>query len=290
MPNEINANRKAKDSVFSDLFSDMKYLLQLYQALHPDDTTATEADLQLITLKSVVAEHIHNDLGFRVGDRLMILIEAQSSWSPNIVLRALGYLIQSYVDYCKMQDISLYDNTSVTLPEPELYVIYTGDRKSKPKTLSLSQCFFNGKKCCVEAKVKMIYTGKRGDIIYQYITFCKILDAQIKLYGRTLKAVQETIRICTDMQILTEYLKQRENELMNIMTALFDQDEVTKSLVASKARVARQDERQKTRLESIKNVMDELHVNISRAMDILKIPSSERNYYIEQIEGKSKPS
>ena len=75
MTEESTAKRQAKDSVFTDLFSDKRYLLELYQALHPEDTTATEDDLILMTLKSVVADHIHNDLGFRVGNRLMILIE-----------------------------------------------------------------------------------------------------------------------------------------------------------------------------------------------------------------------
>ena len=56
------------------------------------------------------------------------------------------------------------------------------------------------------AKVKVIYTSKHGDIIYQYIMFCKILDEQIKLYGYTKKAVQETIWICSSKHILNEYL------------------------------------------------------------------------------------
>ncbi len=88
--NEPTANRVAKDSVFTDLFSDKRYLLELYQALHPEDTTATRDDLILMTLKSVVAEHIHNDLGFRVGDRLIVPVEAKSTWSPNIVIRLLA--------------------------------------------------------------------------------------------------------------------------------------------------------------------------------------------------------
>ena len=248
--NEPVANRLAKDSVFTDLFSDKKYLFELYQALHPEDTTATQSDLILMTLRSVVAEHIHNDLGFRVGNRLMILIEAQSSWTPNILIRALGYLVQSYIDYCKEQQVSLYDNVSVDLPIPELYVIYTGNRKKRPKMLSLSRNFFGGQKCCVEAKVRMIYTGKRGDIIYQYITFCKVLDQQIKKYGYTRKAVQEAIRICSNKKILTEYLKQREKELMNIMTVLFDQDTVTRDLIASKERVARINQEKATKLDA----------------------------------------
>ena len=43
--------RTIKDSVFTDLFQDKKYLLQLYKALHPEDTDVTENDLNDITSK-----------------------------------------------------------------------------------------------------------------------------------------------------------------------------------------------------------------------------------------------
>ena len=35
-----------KASVFEDLFSNKEYLLQLYQALHPEDTTVLKSDLE----------------------------------------------------------------------------------------------------------------------------------------------------------------------------------------------------------------------------------------------------
>jgi hypothetical protein len=70
--------RTIKDSVFTDLFQDKKYLLQLYKSLHPEDTDVTENDLNDITIKNVLTDNIYNDLGFTVGDKLMILVEAQS--------------------------------------------------------------------------------------------------------------------------------------------------------------------------------------------------------------------
>ena len=39
---EAFAKYTAKDSVFTTLFRDKKYLLQLYRALHPEDTETTE--------------------------------------------------------------------------------------------------------------------------------------------------------------------------------------------------------------------------------------------------------
>ena len=47
---------KIKDSVFTDLFKNKKYLLQLYQALHPEDLDTTEDDIDDITLKHVLVD------------------------------------------------------------------------------------------------------------------------------------------------------------------------------------------------------------------------------------------
>ncbi|MDE6915348.1 MAG: hypothetical protein K2P39_00910, partial [Lachnospiraceae bacterium] len=91
--------RKIKDSVFTNLFQDKKYLLQLYKALHPEDETVTENDLADITLKHVLVDADYNDLGFSVGNHLMVLVESQSTWTLNIIIRALMYLIQTYHDY-----------------------------------------------------------------------------------------------------------------------------------------------------------------------------------------------
>ena len=55
--------RTIKDSVFTNLFKDKKYLIQLYQALHPDDKQITEDDIKDITINNVLVDDIYNDLG-----------------------------------------------------------------------------------------------------------------------------------------------------------------------------------------------------------------------------------
>ena len=71
--------RTIKDSVFTNLFQDKKYLLQLYKALHLEDNDITEDELTDITIKNVLTDNIYNDLGFVVENRLVILVEAQST-------------------------------------------------------------------------------------------------------------------------------------------------------------------------------------------------------------------
>ena len=71
-----------------------------------------------------------------VGDRLLILVEAQSTWTVNIIIRSLIYLMTTYQDYFTRTKQNLYKSKKVKLPKPELYVIYTGDRKEHPEYLS----------------------------------------------------------------------------------------------------------------------------------------------------------
>lgn len=226
MADEIKVKQTVKDSVFTHLFGEPKYLLQLYQALHPEDTDVKAEDLKTITLENVFTDDIYNDLGFAKGDTLMIMMEAQSTWTVNIIIRALEYLVNSYRRYFSENGEDLYGSRKVILPKPELYVIYTGDRKTRPKEILLSEEFFGGEKVAVEVTVKMLYDGREGDIINQYVSFTKVLDEQVKMHGRTREAVHETIRICKDSNVLKEYLEKKESEVVNIMMQLYDQEEI----------------------------------------------------------------
>ena len=227
---EIKAKRTAKNSVFLDLFQDKKNLLKLYQTLHPEDTEATEDSLDIVTIDNVLTANLYNDLGIMVGDnRLHLLLEAQTSWTVNILVRILLYLAQSYHEYFERTSQSLYKSKKVKMPKPELYVIYTGTQGRKPDIISLSQEFFGGEDVDIEIKAKVIYESDKDNIINQYIVFCKVFNEQIKEYGMTKQAVTETIRICKDRNILKQYLSSKEVEVVTIMMSLFDDEQIMRT-------------------------------------------------------------
>ena len=204
---EVKAKRTAKNSVFLDLFQDKKNLLKLYKTLHPEDTDATEDTLDIVTIDNVLTDNLYNDLGIMVGNnRLLLLLEAQSSWTVNILIRILLYLAQSYHEYFERTSQSLYKSKKVKMPKPELYVIYTGNKGRKPDTIYLSQEFFGGADIDIEIKAKVIYESDQDNIINEYIVFCKVFDEHIKKHGMTKQAVAETIRICKGRNILKQYL------------------------------------------------------------------------------------
>ena len=223
---EMKLKHNIKDTVFRDLFSNPKYLLKMYQALHPEDISATESDLEIITLQSIFTNGIYNDLGFMARDRLMIMVEAQSTWSPNIIVRALMYLTTTYQRYFIEKKENLYGHKLVNMPKPEIYVIYTGPKGNHPDELSLQELFFPGQDCCVNVTAKMIYLSDNKDIITQYISLCSVLNQQMAAYGPTMTAIKNTIRICRDRNLLREYLENRAPEVESIMMTLFNQEEV----------------------------------------------------------------
>ena len=89
--------RKIRDSVFTNLFQDKKYLLRLYQTLHPEDSDVTEDDIKDVTLKHI------------------LVVESQTKWTLNIIVRALMYLIQTYHDYFKRTEQNLYGSRKVNI-------------------------------------------------------------------------------------------------------------------------------------------------------------------------------
>ena len=234
MKNKINKTKKLsrkikrniKDSVFTDLFRIPKYRLELYRTFHPNDKTVTENDIKTLTLLPVLTNGLYNDLGMLVGDSIIFLLEAQSIWSINIVIREFLYLSDTYKKL--LDNENLYGTKKIKLPIPELYVLYTGNEKITKKEISLNNEFFDGK-APIDLKVKVIVDSKKNSILKQYIDFCKLSDSKTKTKGHSTKVLKEIINECKKKNILKEYLIEHEEEVMSIMTMLYDQDVVTRN-------------------------------------------------------------
>ena len=215
----MTVRRNVKDSVFSDFFSDKKNMLKMYKILHPEDTEVTEDDVEDITIKNdePIEAKPHNDLGFLVKDRLIILVEAQSTWSENIVVRMLLYLAQTYTEYIDEHELDVYSSKKIMIPKPELYVIYTGDRKRVPDVLNFKEVFFNNEEVSLNFDVKILHIGNTREIVLEYIMFCKILMEQKELTNDPKEAIKATIEICKDRDIMREYLSTNVKKVGDIM-------------------------------------------------------------------------
>lgn len=126
--------RNYKDSLFRDYFNNEERLRSLYVALSGNKAEAQEP-LTINTLSGVFFNNIKNDISFMIGDRLIILIEHQSTVNPNMPLRFLFYidelfkpLVGEHLEY----KVELFK-----LPVPEFYVFYNGKQNLENTTLNL---------------------------------------------------------------------------------------------------------------------------------------------------------
>ena len=259
MQEEISkTKRKSKDSVFVDLFANEENVLQLYKELHPEDTQVTIEDIQIQTIKSVLVNTLYNDLGFLVKDKFVMLVEAQSVWNPNMPLRMLFYLAETYRRYLTDTVQSEHSSSKVKLPKPELYVVYSGEQNC-PDIISFSDSFF-GEESSVELKIKVLNEADMT-IHGQYIGFCKVFNEQRKIYRDSIMCAKETIRICIEKGYLVSYLRNHEKEVIDMMAELFDEEYLRESYNKADKKKALELGRAEGRAEGINQMIEAMRKN-----------------------------
>ena len=256
---KVKVKGNTRDSVFVSLFSEPEYQLQAYKALHPEDTTVTVDDIRQLTLESVFVNTDYNDLGIAVRDKSLILIEAQSTWSYNILVRLLMYYAATCTNYIQQHQYSRYSSRKVKIPEPEFVVVYVGEEKELPEVISLNDEFFNGSNRYLELKAKVIQHKQGDDILSQYIEFSEIYRKMFKQYKNDRrKVVIETIESCKQAGVLQSFLTLHEREVYDMMSSLFDIEYERKLLQAQEAR-----EREEELQEAIKEAKEKVTKEVS---------------------------
>ena len=208
----------AKDSFFSSLALANDNLKKIYLSLHPEDTLVKDSDLVIKRIENVIFTGIYNDLSFTVRGKAIVFLEVQSTWSNNILLRFLRYyaeLLPSLIDrYLRLQ----YKSKSMEdLVVPEFYLLYTGKDKRKEKELELSKVFFS-EVDNINLKVKVLTKDNADGILKEYTEFCIIFDECKKRCETAEEAIAKTIEIAKDRGLLREFIRDREIEVMRMMS------------------------------------------------------------------------
>ena len=206
-------SRNGKDGVFCAYFRRKENVLELYNVIHPEDHETGVDDIDIVTLTHTMVNGPYNDLGFMAGNRLLVLVEAQTTWSLNILVRCLIYLGKTYNEYITAHRLRVYDAAPVRLPTPELYVIYTKERGELPDTISFSKDLLGleyPEGSAADVTVKVLYKTDAGNIVDQYIEYTEIFDEQVRLLGYTEDAAREIVRICIERGIMYDYFMTKE--------------------------------------------------------------------------------
>ena len=226
---ESRVNQKAKDSVFINLFSYPENQLLLYRELFPEDKTITSADLELFTVERILTNHPYNDLGLLARRKLIVLAEAQTKWSVNIIYRLAEYYFQSMEDFIYKTGMNVHKVAKIDLLDVEAFVIYPGTDKIESDVISLRDVFFGGNPSKPDFKARIIHGDYKGGIIEEYMNFCRVYDAQRDIHKSDLepqKWIGKTVDICIEKNYLRKYLKEHRAEVEKIMFDMYNPEYV----------------------------------------------------------------
>ena len=229
---DVKANRKYKDSVFTNLFAEKKYAFMLYKDLHPEDLEAAEEDVEVITVENIFTNDLYNDAAFRVGNRLITLAEHQSTYSFNIPMRMLLYIAEEYKRLLSGSMDVLYREGPVAVPAPEFYVIYTGKWKERYETeLSLSGLFAQ-QTGYLELKVHVIYEPEEESILWEYSGMVKKMESLIADGVPKITAIETVVSEYQDPRYrISDFLKRRKD-----VSLMFNRDITLEEMINVRGR------------------------------------------------------
>ena len=223
---EDNQNRKYQDSVFVHLFThNLEKLLTLCKALDP---SITSEDIELIKLENTLYTGIKNDISCKVDNRLIFLMEHQSTINENMPLRCIEYIGRIFENILEMRD--RYARLLIKIPTPEFYVFYTGNESiSAMQELKLSDAFIQKIEAPqLELIVKVINLNSKENeeflnktpTLKEYTKFVSIVkDFKLK-QGK--KGYDMAIRYCIKNNILKDYIINNAKEVEGMLVAEYD--------------------------------------------------------------------
>ena len=231
-------NRKHKDCVFSSLFSDPDILRELYSAIE-GITIPPDTPVVINTLEGVIYPTQENDVSFLIDNRLVVLIEHQSTINKNMPFRLLEYIVRIYektVDTDKK-----YQKNMIKIPRPEFIVLYNGeDEYSEYTEVKLSDMYMdveglkqpNNVKIPLELTVQ-VYNINPGHNP-QLLKKCKTLDSysffidKIREHLKEKKSLEEAVDLaveyCINKNILKKYLQEHRSEVFNMIFGEYNRE------------------------------------------------------------------
>ena len=238
-------NREIKSSVFVDLFGDdeidgEKNFLALYNAIHSTNLKLNEIQLEHKKIPQSIYKPFDNDISMLLNDRLIVLIEHQSTPNQNMPLRFLEYYV--HLLYGIVPAKARYREKLYKIPSPEFYVFYNGEKKLEQEfTMKLSDAFIaEQEEPLCELKVNfMNIRGEKGenlpvvqncgilkeycefmDIVFRYQAELKSKSTKEEVEGCYDKAIKEAI----SRGILVDYLIRKGPEVRNMFFGEYDYD------------------------------------------------------------------
>ena len=233
-------NRNYKDSVFVDLFAKdinaKENFVSLYNALHNTNLDYRTTNLEPVMIEQVLYKSFYNDIAMLIDNKIVILVEHQSTINENMPFRILEYITRIYEKITKSKN--KFGRKLIQLPVPEFYVFYNGKEDfPTEKTLKLSDAFLLPEEKYgevpnfpLEITVKVVNINvdkdnevlKRCEVLEQYSEFVELVRDYIS--SRVEEPLSKAIKTAIKTGVLRNYLERKATEVENMILTEYDYD------------------------------------------------------------------
>ena len=209
--------------------------------------------------------------------RLVVLIEQQSTWNPNMPLRFLWYLAKLYRRQVP-RDMQ-YHIKLVSLETPEFYVLYNG-RETEPlyQVLRLEDAFeetpAGDSLLRLDVPCYNVNAAPGNELLdrcYELRSY-SVFVAKVregKDSGMTLDtAVIAAMRYCITHDLMADYFKENESEVLDMVSAKWDWNEALRVAREDAAEMAREEGMEKGRWTTLAELV---HKGILTLKDAAKM-------------------
>lgn len=235
----MNTNKNYKDTVFVKLFSNKLELLNLYNAIKNTNYSIDNTNINIVTLDDVLFMDRKNDLCFTINDKLVVLIEHQSSINNNMPLRFLLYIAREYEKL--LDNKNIYKSSLVKIPTPDFIVLYNGkDDYPINNKLYLSDSFYDNTNLKLELVVDVININydvhssilDKSSTLNNYSYFIHLVRTYIEMYKSNIDkkellyfCIKKSIETCINQNILSDFFKLNGSEVINMLSTEFNLDD-----------------------------------------------------------------
>ena len=225
------------DVSFNRLFKDPEYLRRFYREFSQRDVASDRIEVVTLKERESYKTKVSNDLGFYVRheddeDELIVLVEAQSTWNPNMPYRFLEYIMATWGNYVTDHKLNKYRAPQFYLPPSRCCLIYTGNEKEKPDGMMNFTRMYHPKITLipeyVHFDIRVISAKEKSTIAGQYIGYSRLAAGLRTKCKDGVECVEALRNACNEegYDVMAQFIEKNATKMVDAMEMLINSREI----------------------------------------------------------------
>ena len=229
------ANRKGKDSMFQLTFSDPYFVAQMASVLL--GRLVLEKDVRIVTLRSILLNGPVNDLAAIVEEKELLLVEAETLFTKNILFREGDYLFEIYRNLLQEDYRKLYQAQLVQFPAARLWVVNSGLKDVNISKICWEDVLLPNIRPLVSGDpeplrlyANVYAPGESYNILDQFVDFSRMWTRNARKSHWGAETIDWTLKECRERKTMAEVFEKYGMEVNRVLRTMLTQEKIDADL------------------------------------------------------------